>query len=91
MFQNSEKPLYKIIPFYLTLQACRSEFSTSTKVDFQKHLRTEKRKDREIHFIKVPVLLSRIYVLVKKFTTYIFQGIFGKTAIWKFRKISRKT
>ena len=30
-------------------------------------------------------------LLLKKFTPYIFQGMFGKTVIWKFRKIHRKT
>lgn len=37
MFQNSEKTLCKIMPFYLTLQAWSSEFSISTEGDSEKH------------------------------------------------------
>ena len=82
MFSNFWKLLRKFsktTPFSLTLQACSLEFRASTK-------KSVVCECSEIVW-NLPGLLtgllSKIYTLLKKTTSFIFQGMFGKGAVLK--------
>ena len=84
--------LSETAPFSLTQQPCNPEFLSSANADCKKKISFEcsdivgSLPEKGLwwsHFIN--------YTLLKKITSYIFQGMLEKLLLWKFWKIIKKT